>query len=87
MHSPCLDVALVGLASRGCAGRCSYCAPAELAELAVNECKRANIPARTALDAGVGGVRWRPVEAICDEMASLYHHQGVRYFFFADEHM
>ncbi len=37
--------------------------------------------------AGVGGVSRRSPEAICEELATLYHERDVRYFYFVDEHL
>ncbi|MBW2458212.1 MAG: radical SAM protein, partial [Deltaproteobacteria bacterium] len=42
---------------------------------------------KTLTCAGVGGQRRRSVDTLCDEMAPLWHEQGVRYFYFVDEHL
>jgi hypothetical protein len=75
------------LATRGCAGRCGYCAPAALQSQEQKEGVRAGLRVESLHQAGVGHVRRRPVEDLCDEMAALWHGQGVRYFYFVDEHM
>ncbi len=74
-------------ASRGCVGRCQYCGPAALHALERREGVRAGIATHTLHEAGVGGVRRRDVDSICDEMAHLFHDRAVRYFYFVDEHM
>ena len=74
-------------ASRGCLGRCQYCGPAALHTLERREGVRAGIARETLTRAGVGGVRRRELEAVCDEMAELWHERGVRYFYFVDEHL
>ena len=75
------------LATRGCAGRCGYCAPAALQMQEQKEGIRAGVRIEVLREAGVGHVRRRPVEDLCDEMAFLWREQGVRYFYFVDEHM
>lgn len=74
-------------ASRGCLGRCQYCGPAALHTLERREGVRAGVDSRALTLAGVGGVRRRELEAVCDEMAELWHERGVRYFYFVDEHL
>jgi radical SAM superfamily enzyme YgiQ (UPF0313 family) len=75
------------LATRGCAGRCGYCAPAALQSQEQKEGIRAGVRLEILHQAGVGHVRRRSVEDLCDEMATLWHDQGVRYFYYVDEHM
>ena len=75
------------LATRGCAGRCGYCAPASLQIQEAKEGQRAGVRPEVLRQSGVGGVRRRPVEALCDEMAFLWRERGVRYFYFVDEHL
>ena len=36
---------------------------------------------------GVGGVRRRSFDDLCDEMAELWHRDKVRYFYIVDEHI
>ncbi|MCC6524332.1 MAG: radical SAM protein [Polyangiaceae bacterium] len=74
-------------ASRGCRGRCQYCGPAALHTLERREGVRAGVAAAVLSEHGVGGVRRRELEAVCDEMAELWHGRGVRYFYFVDEHL
>ncbi len=74
-------------ASRGCWARCQYCGPAALHALERDEGRRAAIPAKRLAAAGVGGLRRRRLDVVCDEMAQLWHEQGVRYFYFVDEHL
>ena len=74
-------------ASRGCLGRCQYCGPAALHTLERREGVRAGIDKAVLTRAGVGGVRRRELDAVCDEMAELWHERGVRYFYFVDEHL
>jgi len=73
-------------ATRGCVGRCAYCGPAALQALEVAEGERAGVEASTLRRLGVGGVRRRPVADLCAEIAELYR-DGVRYFYFVDEHV
>lgn len=75
------------LGSRGCKGRCSYCSPAALQGEEWAEGKRGGIPLRVLKERGVGGVRRRAVDDLCDEMATLWHERRVRYFYFVDEHL
>ncbi|MBI5490154.1 MAG: radical SAM protein [Deltaproteobacteria bacterium] len=74
-------------ATRGCPGRCAYCGPAALQDLEREEGRRAGRAEDELRAAGVGGVRRRELEALCDEMAELWHGRGVRYFYFVDEHL
>jgi radical SAM superfamily enzyme YgiQ (UPF0313 family) len=74
-------------ATRGCEGRCAYCGPASLQTDEHREGRRAGHRAMPLIRAGVGGVRRRRLEAICDEMAELWHERDVRYFYFVDEHL
>ena len=75
------------MATRGCAGRCGYCAPAALQTQEQKEATRAGVRLEMVKSSGVGRVRRRPVEDLCDEMAYLWQERGVRYFYFVDEHM
>ncbi len=72
--------------SRGCRGRCAYCGPASLLMGEREEGKRAGIETSTLRHEGVGTVKWRELDDVCDEMASLWHNRGVRYFYLVDEH-
>ncbi len=74
------------MATRGCAGRCSYCGPAALQSQELEEGLRAGASRAELGAAGVGGVRRRPMDALCDEMATLWR-GGTRYFYFVDEHV
>ncbi|MBI3201945.1 MAG: cobalamin B12-binding domain-containing protein [Myxococcales bacterium] len=74
-------------ASRGCLGRCQYCGPAALHTQERREGVRAGVSRGELTRAGVGGVRRREIDAVCDEMAELWHTRGVRYFYFVDEHL
>jgi len=75
------------MASRGCKGRCFYCSPAALQNGELDEGKRAQNSLGLLRDAGVGGVRRRAMDSLCDEMATLWHERDVRYFYFVDEHL
>jgi len=75
------------MASRGCKGRCFYCSPAALQNGELDEGKRAHNSLGVLRDAGVGGVRRRATDSLCDEMATLWHERDVRYFYFVDEHL
>jgi radical SAM superfamily enzyme YgiQ (UPF0313 family) len=75
------------MATRGCAGRCGYCAPAALQMQEQKEGLRAGLQPGVLRDAGVGRVRRRSVDDLCDEMAYLWRERSVRYFYFVDEHM
>jgi anaerobic magnesium-protoporphyrin IX monomethyl ester cyclase len=74
-------------ASRGCWGRCQYCGPAALSTLERREGIRAGIASSRLTTSGVGGLRRRDLDRVCDEMAELWHERGVRYFYFVDEHL
>lgn len=74
-------------ASRGCRGRCHYCGPAALQTEERAEGARAGISVRRLTEGGVGGVRRREIDAVCDEVAYLHAERGVRYFYFVDEHL
>ena len=37
--------------------------------------------------AGVGGLRRRKLDDLCNEIAQLWHGEGVRYVYFVDEHL
>lgn len=75
------------LATRGCRGRCTYCGPASWQAQEVAEGRRAGVHVTRLRLAGVGSVRRRPVDDICDEMATLHRERGVRYWYFVDEHL
>jgi hypothetical protein len=72
-------------AVRGCWGGCRYCGLAGLRRDAIREAAARGLSPKAAASAGVGGMRRRPVDHVADEMARLYHDQGVRYFHFVDE--
>jgi radical SAM superfamily enzyme YgiQ (UPF0313 family) len=74
-------------ASRGCWGRCQYCGPAALHTLERREGVRAGLAPSALTQAGVGGLRRRDLDRVCDEMAELWHERDVRYFYFVDEHL
>lgn len=73
--------------TRGCKGRCAYCGPASLQRLETQEGLRAGKDRETLRCAGVGAVRRRDIDSVCDEMAALYRERDVRYFYFVDEHL
>ena len=73
-------------ATRGCAGRCSYCGPAALQDAEVAEGLRAGHSRRELLSSGVGGIRRRRVNDIADELAGLAR-SGHGYAYFVDEHV
>lgn len=73
-------------ATRGCVGRCLYCGPAALQSLELAEGERAGVESATLRRLGVGGVKRRSVDDLCAEIADLYC-DGVRYFYFVDEHV
>ena len=75
------------LATRGCAGRCIYCGPAALQLQELSEGLSAGQSQSALRRLGVGGVRRRRVDDICEEMAALYHERATRYFYFVDEHL
>jgi radical SAM superfamily enzyme YgiQ (UPF0313 family) len=73
-------------ATRGCAGRCSYCGPAALQDAEVAEGLRAGHSRRELLSSGVGGIRRRSVADVADELAGLAR-SGHGYAYFVDEHV
>ena len=73
-------------ATRGCAGRCSYCGPAALQDAEVAEGLRAGHSRRHLAAFGVGGVRRRKVVDVADELAGLAR-SGHGYVYFVDEHV
>ncbi|MCP4603020.1 MAG: radical SAM protein [Proteobacteria bacterium] len=79
-------VALI-LATRGCEGNCIYCGPAALQNLEREEARRLGAKKEEIRRLGIGSVRHRDLDNLCDEMAYLWHERDVRYFGFADEHM
>lgn len=74
-------------ASRGCKGRCAYCGPAALQRKERAEGRAQGASARELSRCGVGGVKRRTIDDLCDEMADLWHRNKVRYFYIVDEHM
>ena len=74
-------------ATRGCPGRCSYCGPASLQQGELDEGRSGGFSSLQLRGAGVGSVRRRPLEALCDEVAHLWHERDVRYVYFVDEHL
>jgi len=72
-------------ATRGCAGRCSYCGPAALQDAEVAEGLRAGHSRQQLLSSGVGGIRRRTVDDVADELAGLAR-SGHGYAYFVDEH-
>ncbi|MFH1434882.1 MAG: cobalamin-dependent protein [Pseudomonadota bacterium] len=74
-------------ATRGCPGRCAYCGPAALQAQERREGIEGGHDMAELRCAGVGGVRRRGVDNLCDEMAKLWHEKKVRYFYFVDEHL
>lgn len=74
-------------ATRGCLGTCSYCGPSALLSLERKEGRRGGLGSGELDLNGVGRVRRRAVDHLCDEMAELWHRKGVRFFYFVDEHM
>jgi hypothetical protein len=73
-------------ATRGCAGRCSYCGPAALQDAEVEEGMRAGHSRQQLLSSGVGGIRRRRVNDVADELAGLAR-SGHGYAYFVDEHV
>lgn len=73
-------------ATRGCAGRCSYCGPAALQAAELDEGLAAGHPRSELTAAGVGGTRRRSIADIAAEMDRLVR-AGYRYLGFVDEHM
>ncbi|MBI5489564.1 MAG: radical SAM protein [Deltaproteobacteria bacterium] len=74
-------------ATRGCLGRCLYCGPAAIQAQEREEGRRDGIAPEELARCGVGGVRRRRLDDVCDEMAELWRGRGVRYFYFVDEHL
>jgi radical SAM superfamily enzyme YgiQ (UPF0313 family) len=74
------------VATRGCAGRCSYCGPAALQDAEVEEGLRAGHSRQQLLSSGVGGIRRRRVNDVADELAGLAR-SGHGYAYFVDEHV
>jgi radical SAM superfamily enzyme YgiQ (UPF0313 family) len=74
------------VATRGCAGRCSYCGPAALQDAEVEEGLRAGHSRKQLLSSGVGGIRRRRVNDVADELAGLAR-SGHGYAYFVDEHV
>lgn len=74
------------LATRGCAGRCSYCGPAALQQAEIAEGTRAGHSKRTLVEHGVGAVRRRGVGELADELSELGR-SGHIYAYFVDEHL
>lgn len=74
------------LCARGCKGNCAYCGPAALQNLERDEARRQGATTEEMNRCGVGGVRRRDLDDLCDEMAYLWHERDVRYFGFTDEH-
>ena len=72
-------------ATRGCAGRCSYCGPAALQEAEVEEGLRGGHSKQQLAAAGVGGIRRRSVADVAVEMDELAR-AGHGYLYFVDEH-
>jgi anaerobic magnesium-protoporphyrin IX monomethyl ester cyclase len=73
-------------ATRGCAGRCSYCGPAALQDAEVEEGLRAGHSRQHLASFGVGGIRRRRVADLADELAGLAR-SGHGYVYFVDEHV
>jgi methylmalonyl-CoA mutase cobalamin-binding subunit len=71
--------------TRGCQGRCGYCGPAALQELEQTDARRSGINHKDLHRLGIGGVRRRSTDSLCDEIAALYQ-RDVRYFYLVDEH-
>jgi radical SAM superfamily enzyme YgiQ (UPF0313 family) len=80
------DTAMM-IASKGCNGTCAYCGPYALSQLEREEAEGQGADEAMITEAGIGRVRRRDVEDLCDEMASLWHDRNVRYFGFVDEHL
>ena len=74
-------------ATRGCKGRCTYCGPAAIQSREKSEARAAGASSWDIRNCGVGGVRRRDLADVCDEMATLWHEHGVRYFYLVDEHL
>ncbi len=74
-------------ASRGCPGRCPYCAPAALQLGAIDEGRKAGLSREALSEAGVGKTRYRHHVDLADEVAELYHESGARFFQVVDENL
>jgi hypothetical protein len=74
-------------ASRGCSGECAYCGPSTIQRLERNEAKALGASPEEMRRLGIGGVRRRDVDDLCDEMADLYWNKDVRHFTFTDEQL
>ncbi len=74
-------------ATRGCKGRCTYCGPAAIQSREKAEARAFGASREEMTRCGVGGVRRRDIEDLCDEMAALWHESGVRYYYLVDEHL
>lgn len=72
-------------AVRGCWGNCSYCGLRALRKEALAEANRCGLDPAEVKHRAIGAMRRRPIESVADEMAQLYHQQGVRFFHFVDE--
>jgi anaerobic magnesium-protoporphyrin IX monomethyl ester cyclase len=72
-------------AVRGCWGRCRYCGLAALRSQMAEEARSGGMSEYEIVASGIRGMRRRPVDDVADEMASLYHDHGVRFFHFVDE--
>jgi hypothetical protein len=78
--SQMMGIPIAGIsATEGCAFRCSYCMHAAAARIASGDNFHAD------KKGGRCHQRRRPVDDLVDEMSTLYHRNGVRYFYFADE--
>ncbi len=75
------------LASRGCPGRCRYCAPAALQQEALEEGIRAGTEREVLRKLGVGGLRRRAPLDVAGEMAELYLDRGARLFVLVDDNL
>jgi radical SAM superfamily enzyme YgiQ (UPF0313 family) len=74
-------------ATRGCRGRCAYCGPAALLSQERHEARCRGVDPEVIKAKGIGGVKRRGLDQVCDEMARLWHDRDVRYFYFVDEHL
>lgn len=74
-------------ATRGCKGRCTYCGPAAIQAREKAEAVSLGASQEELRACGVGGVRRRDLDDLCDEMAELWHKNKVRYFYLVDEHL
>jgi hypothetical protein len=75
------------IASRGCPGRCAYCSPAAVQRLEKEEARRQGASEEVIASRGIGGVKRRELDDLCDEMHHLWKTEDVRHFAFADEHL